>query len=254
MFWCLGMYSSASTWMYNVVQEVARILSPTRTVTPIFVYAALPDLSEATGYPVIKTHAGGNADELGQLAKAIIITIRDPRDAIASLMIHNGVPFDFALDVTEASAWACARFIGHERAILFRYEEGFFDDPSTVGRIAAACSHVLSLAECERIFSMFRREVVEAFIANMEALPTSNTEFDDIAGQWDIYDEVTGWHKHHAGRKGETGRWRHELSSVQIQAIEDRMRQWMIRLGYHLTTTSPAGGYVLKVGRYEINI
>jgi len=253
MFWCLGMYSSASTWIYNVVQEVARTLSPTGTVTPIFVYGSLPDLSEATGYPVVKTHAGGNADELGQLAKAIIITIRDPRDAIVSLMTHNRLPFEFALNVTEASAWACARLVGHERSILFRYEDRFFDDPRTVASIAALCSHALSRAECERIFALFRRETVEAFIASIETLPTSGTQFDDVAGQWDTYDEVTGWHKHHAGRKGEIGRWQHELLSVQAQAIEDRMRQWMMRFGYH-PSTPPKTRYVLKVGSFKADI
>ncbi len=115
-------------------------------MTPIFAYDLLPHLGEAAGTLVVKTHAGGNVEELGQLAKAIIITIRDPRDAVASLTVHNKAPFDFALDVTEASAWACARLVGHKRAILFRYEDRFFDDPRTVERIAAIASHVLPWA------------------------------------------------------------------------------------------------------------
>ncbi len=101
---------------------------------------------------------------------------------------------------------------------------------------------------------MFRREIVETFIARMETLPTAGTHFDDVTGQWDTFDEVTGWHKHHAGRKEETGRWRHELSPVQVQAIEERMQRWMVRFGHQPTTPPPPERYVLKVGRYEANI
>ncbi len=56
MFWCLGMFSSASTWTFNVVQKIALTVAPTRPLTSIFldVDAVLPDLDDASGTLIVK--------------------------------------------------------------------------------------------------------------------------------------------------------------------------------------------------------
>lgn len=251
MFWCLGMYGSASTWTFNVVQKIAGSLAPTKPVTPLFVAHTLPDRDENSGTLVVKTHGTDVARELARRAEAIIITIRDPRDAIASLMRYNKTPFDLALRVTDASAATCARFMSHRRSVLLRFEDRFFDDPATVERIAAMFPGVLPLSESRRIFDELRRAAVDAFIANLEALPTTESSLDDLTGQWDTYDEVTGWHKHHAGRDAEVGRWRRELSDRQVLTIESHMQPLMERLGY-LPITPRRGAYMLRVGQYGI--
>ena len=200
---------------------------------------------------VVKSHATKLAHELGSRAEAVIITIRDPRDAIASLMRHNKTPFDLALKVTEASAWTCATLIAHRRSMLFKFEDRFFDDPRSVERIAAGFPRALSQTESRRIFDALRRDAVDAFIANLEALPTTETSFDEMTGQWDTYDEASGWHKHHAGRSAEVGRWRRESSGRQVRSIEQEMRPLMERFGY-LPTRAPRGQYNLRIGQYQI--
>jgi hypothetical protein len=251
MFWCLGMYSSASTWTFNVVQQIAGSIDPARAVTPVFGYDALPDCDESSTTLVIKTHAAGIAEELGRRAQGIVITIRDPRDAIASLMRHNKAPFDLALRVTEASAWTCARFAAHPRAALLRFEDRFFDDPRTVQCIASLFPGTLPAADSQRIFERLRRNSVDAFIAGLETMPTSERHFDEQTGEWDAYDPATGWHKHHAGRNAEIGRWRRELSDLQALTIARRLRPWMQRFGYSPSTPQPQPPYALSVGRYE---
>jgi hypothetical protein len=251
MFWCLGMYGSASTWAYNVAQKIAASLAPATPVIPLFVARGLPDCDETSGTLVVKTHATDVARELGRRARAIIITIRDPRDAVASLMQHNGAPFDLALKVTEASAATCARFIAHRRAVLFKFEDRFFDDPATVERIAAMLPGALPQTESRRIFDELRRDSVDAFIANLEALPTTERSFDELTGQWDTYDEATGWHKHHAGRTAEVGRWRCELSDRQAMIIQDNMQDLMARFGY-LPISSRPRRFPLRIGQYDI--
>jgi len=251
MFWCLGMYASASTWTFNLVQKVALSLAPTKPVIAVFVVDTLPDCDDDSGTLVVKTHGAPVARELGQRAKAIFITIRDPRDAVASLMRHNKAPFDLALNVTDAAAWTCAQFITHRRAVLLRFEDRFFDDPATVDRIAAMFPGALPKGDGKRIFTELHRDAVDAFIANLEALPTTETYLDSESGQWDTYDQVTGWHKHHAGRTAEVGRWRRDLTDLQIQAIQRRMQPCMERFGY-LPTTSRPNSYRLRVSRYEV--
>ena len=252
MHWCLGMYGSASTWTYSLVQKIAAAIMPDRPVIPHFVVDSLADLDESAGTLVVKTHAASAAEELARRASAIIITIRDPRDAIASLMAHNKAPFGLALEVTEATAFICGRFAAHDRAILLRFEDQFYDDPMTIEKIAATFHGELSDYDRDRIFSETRRGAIEVFITKLETLPTAESDYDELTGQQDTYDQLTGWHKHHAGRKGEIGRWQHELSPFQVAAIEERLRPWMESFGYQPRTPRPPL-YVLSIGRYEIS-
>jgi hypothetical protein len=251
MFWCLGMYSSASTWAFNVVQQIAESITPTKPVTPVFVVDALPECDEDSQTLVVKTHATKLAPELRRRAQAIVITIRDPRDAVASLIRHNKAPFDVALRVTEASAWTCAEFLNHPQSVLLKFEDRFFDNPETIERIAALFPGVLPRDDGRRIFARLHRNAVDAFIAGLETLPTKGSHFDGVTGQWDMYDQVTGWHKHHAGRNAEIGRWQRDLSDFQVMAIKQRMQPWMERFGYS-PTTPRRNSYVLRVGNYGV--
>ena len=252
MYWCLGMYASASTWTFNLVQQIVASLQPERPVLARFVADELPSPEQAASRTVVvKTHAATAYAELAQRATAIIITIRDPRDAIASLLTHNHPPFDVALNVTEATAGMCGHFMSDPRALLLKFEDRFFDDPATVDRIAARIPGVLSAADSARIFAGLRREAVDAFIAGIETLPSAETAFDEITGKWDTHDQITGWHKHHAGRSAEIGRWRRELTPEQVAAIERRLGHWMERFGYAPATLRRAP-YTLRVGRVEM--
>lgn len=253
MIWCLGMFSSASTWTFNVVQKVASCLMPTETLTTSFLDLndAFPDHDETSETLVVKTHGTVIARELGRRAKAIVISIRDPRDAVASLMNHNNVPFDVALRMTEISAWTCARFVSHRKALLLKFEERFFEDPGTVERIAGMFPGALHKSDSRRIFEELRRDAVDRFISELETLPTTESHFHAVTGRHDTYDVATGWHKHHAGRTAEVGRWRHELSELHASTINRCMRPWMERFGYH-PATPRRKPYVLSVGRFEV--
>jgi hypothetical protein len=236
VYWCLGMYGSASTWAFNLVQKLAAATMPDRPVTACFVDSFLRDFDESKGILVAKTHTTPLADELSRRATAIVVTIRDPRDAIASQMLYSKTPFEHAVDITEASAAICARFMTHARATLLRFEDRFFDDPATVERVATIFDGALSNVDRNRIFAETRREKIEEFIAEMHLTPTFREGFDTVVGQQYMYDEVTCWHKHHAGRKGEVGLWQRELSSHQVGIIEQRMGALMLKLGYLPTT------------------
>ena len=226
------MYGSASTWVFNLVQKIAAATMPDRPVTACFVDDILPPAGESRGTLVLKTHATPLADQLAHDAAGIIITVRDPRDAIASHMLHSKTPFEHAVDITEAAAATCARFQSHERAAVFRFEDRFFDDPTTIDRVAAMFDGGLTDPDRKRIFAETRREKIDAFIAEMHQAPTFRSGFDPITGQDYMYDTVTGWHKHHAGRKAEIGLWRRELSPRQISIIEYRLGDLMQSLSY----------------------
>jgi hypothetical protein len=231
MYWCLGIRSSGSTWVYNAVRKIAQVLVPDRPLLGPYIvrHADIPELDDPVHLVIAKTHETDDAaaTELSKYAQAIWISIRDPRDCVASLMQYHSLDFAAATEIVKRDARFCFRFVGHPRACVLRYEAGFADCPATLDRIAAGFGGVLSVADRQRIFSETRRPAIEAFIEQLEVMPTALRPAPN-----DLVDPVTKWHRHHANRTGEIGRWRHTLAPLQAAAIEQDLGDWMTSLGY----------------------
>jgi hypothetical protein len=108
-------------------------------------------------------------------------------------------------------------------------ESRFTEDPATIDRIAGSIGRELPRHDRDRIFEESRRENVEKLISNLEQLPGARR-----AGE-DLFDLDTQWHKLHAGRTGEVGKWRRTLSEGQIARIEARLHDRMANLDYKPT-------------------
>jgi hypothetical protein len=232
MHWCLGTYASASTWIYNVTLKVAAALYPGRSVVGRFVtsFNELDLLVDAAHIFIAKTHDLDPMAEaaLAQYADAILVSIRDPRDCLASLLTYQKLSFDDALGKVVRSATISGRFADHPNAVLLRYEDQFSDDPRTIDRIARTFGHQLAAEDCNRIFAETRRSVVESFIAELDSLPTVFHHTDPL----ETLDLTTQWHRHHRGRTGEVGRWRRELTQSQSDEVEQNLRPFMECFGY----------------------
>jgi hypothetical protein len=247
MYWCAGMYASGSTWAYNVMRSIAGCLWPERSVRGRFVNTLrdMQGLEDASAVHVVKTHdlAQEVAAAMLPLAERIVVSIRDPRDAVTSLMAYQRYPFALALKTVAGSA----RFVGgladDARALLLRYEEGFIDDPATLDRIAVWFGGVLAPEARARLFAQSRRGAIEAEIGRLESLPQAVRD----ARSGDIFDPETQWHAHHAGRSGEIGRWRRTLAAAQIGTVEQELAEWMARFGYE-KAPRVAPGYSLSIG------
>ncbi len=225
------MYASGSTWLYNTARQVAQAMYPDAKVAGT--YAERMDVlkrMKPRALNLVKTHDLGlpEANFLAVRATWIVLSIRDPRDAVTSLMQHMGHDFPQALERVEKSATFCAHFASDKRAELFTYEAGFTDDIATLDRLAAVFGGALEAQMRERLFMQSRRDAIEAKIARLEELPTVFR--DSRSG--DVLDTDTQWHLHHAGRTGEVGRWRRRLAPQEAREIEQRMDGWMCRFGY----------------------
>jgi hypothetical protein len=256
MHWCLGFHGSGSTWVFNAVRKVALAQAPGRTLREVYVvshadlgradlgraglghadvgHAGLvglddPAVAENAPLLIVKSHATDEAAaaELSQHARVIWLSIRDPRDCVASLMQYHAVAFDAALSHVESDVRFCGRFTTHPRARVLRYEAGFIDAPATLDHIAAGFGGVLDPDDRARIFAETRRPAIEAFIAQLDQLPTAVRP-----SPGNLVDTVTQWHNHHANRTGEVGRWRHSLTQPQAAAVELRLGNCMNSLGY----------------------
>jgi hypothetical protein len=221
VIWCLGMYASASTWLFNVVREMA---APHGEVETHF-WAGPADLSgpaQAGRLTVIKSHEisdPATVEWLSKHAEKIIVSIRDPRDAVTSLMMYHGYPFERALDHVDASARLCVRFAAERQALVLHYESAFFEKPETLGKLASFLEFESAADTNDMIFNRLRRAEVEKHIANMPRLP--GILQDRVSG--DMLDPRTHWHTHHAGRSGEIGRWRHRLTAAQAKRVEAKL-------------------------------
>jgi hypothetical protein len=243
LHWCLGMSSSGSTWIYDVTVKIATCVDPERKVQVRYAHKAadvVRFVRQSTAQPgrahVIKTHEVENEDAvaaLSQKADVIVITIRDPRDAVTSLMLYQKRNFDDSIPEVEKSARLCARFATGKRSLLFRYEAGFTDDVTTLDRIAGSFQQTLPTTARSWIFASSRREAVEAFIN--EKLPQQRTVVVNVA-TGDLFDQVTHWHTHHLGRTGEIGRWKRMLSAAHATEVERRLGDWMDHFSYQRLT------------------
>ncbi|MCX7380482.1 MAG: sulfotransferase domain-containing protein [Alphaproteobacteria bacterium] len=253
VFWCAGMYASGSTWAYNVIRAIAAATYPARRRTSRFAntVADLAGIEDDASLHVVKTHdlpRDATAVLLAQ-SPAIIATIRDPRDAVTSLIRYQHFGFEQAGQTITKSANFIARLMERANPLVLRFEDRFSEDPETVMRIAAALGVELDPSVALGIFAAHQREVVEKFIGVLKDDPAAR--HDPRSG--DFYDPATQWHRHHAGRDGEIGRWRRILAPGQPAAIEADCAAAMARFGYKPEPLHMQG-YSLKVGGFKLDI
>ena len=224
------MYASGSTWLFNATRAVAGILYPEQRVAGHFAGEARQLRALPPVINVVKTHdlRPAAAKFMARRADAILISLRDPRDAVTSMLQHMQLDFALALHRAETSSLFAAGFTGDARASLFIYESGFTETPDTFDRLATALGGTLTEAQRAALFAATRRSKIEEKISRLEELPTA---WRDPANG-DLLDRDTQWHHHHAGRSGETGRWRRLLPPPEVALIEQRLADFMQDFGY----------------------
>jgi hypothetical protein len=245
VYWCAGVYASGSTWAFNVMRGIAAALHPGKEVRGRFVNVLtdLDGIDDDAVVHVVKTHdvPPEVAAQLLTRATRIVATIRDPRDAITSLILYQRFGFAAALDWVGRSAKFVAGLAADPRALLLRYEDGFIETPATLDRIAQWFGGTLDPAERDRLFAAHTRAAVETLIATFD-----KTRDDGIG------DAKTQWHRHHAGRSGEVGRWRRMLTPDRAAAAEQELRTWLQGFGY--ATTIWGKNYALRVGTFSLKM
>ena len=253
VWWCAGVYASGSTWAYNVMRAIGATAFPARLRTSRFANtkADLAGIEDADGLHIVKTHdlPRDAAEALLAADARMICAIRDPRDAVTSLMRYQNYPFEQAGQTIAKSAGFVERLVARAAPLVLRFEDGFTDRPETVMAMAAALRVPLDPAAALGIFAAHRREVVEKFIAAMQGDPDARHD----ARSGDVHHPATQWHKHHAGRDGEIGRWRRMLLPGQPAAIDADCAAYMERFGYEPAPLFMPG-YSMKVGGFKLDI
>ena len=224
------MYASGSTWLFNAARAVAAILYPEQHVAGHFAETPRQLRALPRALNVVKTHDLGPAAAryMAERADVILISLRDPRDAVTSMVQHMALDFGAALQRAETSGQFAARHASDARSALFLYETGFTETAAIFDSLATALGGALTPAQRTALFAATRRSKIEEKISRLEQLPTAWR--NPVDG--DLLDRDTQWHRHHAGRDGETGRWRRMLAVQEVAQIEQKMADFMRAFGY----------------------
>ena len=228
----LGVYGSASTWVFNVLRELSIAHHGADRVHAIFsdsTQKVLTDPRARERHIVWKLH---RADDswlaFAALSRArVVLTLRDPRDAMVSIMQRFGVGLTAACAeivhtlqrVAEASAE------GHPG---LRYEDGFFSKPETVRALTHYFGWTVDDAEQARIFETYTADRVEQFGRVLDTLPASRVR---RIGDWTCFDDVTQIHRKHIGDQ-RIGKWRQHFDAAEQAAINKRLAPYLRTFHY----------------------
>ncbi|QCG92282.1 hypothetical protein E6C72_30400 (plasmid) [Azospirillum sp. TSH100] len=178
---------------------------------------------------MLKTHGWG--DPAGFLAHhpgaRCIVTIRDPRDAVVSLMQRFGYGFDRAVAYAVHGADGIVGAARQPGSLLLRYESGFVDRAATVVAIAG---HLGLQPRDEQVEALFRRlqpDAVRAAIAEADRLD----RFPKGLPPGETADPLTQWHPGHIGDR-RIGKYAQLLDRERQVAVTMRLARYMEHFGY----------------------
>jgi hypothetical protein len=232
---CAGQYGSASTWLYNAVHALAE--AEWGPVHRQFADNAeqLPPQADATTPLVLKAHAPtrGLRWVLARGGGRAIITLRDPRDAVASLMARFGFDYGFCRPRVEDACHTLPLLQAAMPCLVLRYEDGFSRDPATLGRVAEFLGLSPGPALLRQVFEQLTPDAVRARIAGLVesgALGPNPTAH--------AHDGTTHWHPGHVG-DGLPGKFATVLTEGQAADIARRGAAFGEAFGYALPAPEP---------------
>ncbi len=226
---CVGLKSSGSTWLYNVVIQLLKE-KYRRGITAFYAdnFSMFPPDTESASVLVTKAHEPSK--ELVYLARMtrgqLFLTLREPRDAVASLMQRFQHKFEGALGETARQSQRIAELDRNEEMTAYRYEDGFFDRFETVGEIADALGIKVSKAARERIYRSLTRESVRQTIGKFGKTGKFGKKPDANS-----FDQETQWHPGHVG-DGKIGKFAGVLSAAQQKKVLAATQAYTKRFGY----------------------
>ena len=211
----LGTPASGSTWVFNVVRYLLACSErPYISLTADDGVDALDKMSLNGGHVVLKSHGmDQRLMKIAHVAEAkVIISIRDPLDSLVSQMERfSHSPRHAAVDLTR-SLVTIASLADHVEKRIYRYEDRFTEDESTIAEIARFLGLNASPDQVHEIFRSLVPSEVKAFIEERQ----SRLGADVVSSQ----DPVTQWHPGHLG-DGRIGKWVERLSAATQQMARE---------------------------------
>jgi len=239
---CAGQYGSASTWLYNAVHALLAAEHGEVRVHRQFADSAdaLPARPDDRAL-VLKSHAPAASLRwlIARGGGKVLLTLRDPRDAAASLLHRFGFGYGLVAErVTRSSAMLPLLADSGLPLMALRYEDGFPDRPETLARVARFLGLKTAPAQRAKVFESLTPAAVRAEITRLEQGGAFGPEPNAHS-----HDGLTHWHPGHVG-DGAVGKFATVLGEGQIGDIIRRTRTYQDAFAYPMPALAPprAGG------------
>lgn len=224
------MRGSASTYVFNVIRIlIGSIVGPQNLILGVPIGASnILNLWEKNRHALIKAH-NLRVDLRGLIWFAyapIIVSLRDPRDAVVSIMQRFDATFTQALKQIEHDCRTICDYMP-EASLCLYYEKGYHLDPLTPKILAAKIGVVIDDTVSASIHKQYDTESTRKLAAAVETLPQKRLKRTDT----DVFDQITHIHSGHIG-DGRTGKWREMLNPSQQLRLQATLRPFMETLGY----------------------
>jgi len=237
-----GVSRSGSTWAYNAILELLGIDNCVGVFSTEFSEDVLVKLAPSTTL-VLKTHTPSPGVKAAALALGfpIILTVRDPRDCVASFIKQFGWTFEAALTEVSKNFAALHELAASPQVIIIKYESGE-ERVATIKRIAKALNKDVD----DRFLKSIAHKLSPAEIKkNISVL---FPEKADVEKPSEVWDPVTHWHPKHVGN-GKVGKYKTSLTARQIAMVDRATEMHSHVFGYRPDSLPPLqSGDVLEVG------
>ena len=247
LFACFGLQRSGSTWMFNLVREICQAAG----IDHVSRYRESVDNLRwdevGDRLMISKSHSqwGNYIPFFAENDAKGVITVRDPRDAVASLMQRRlegrERGFDRAMADVAHSAWRQLVFARELALPVFRYEDGFVGRPETFNKISTLLGVTLPDARRDEILAKLAPEAVRGIVRTLEKAAESigqqvwqhdTDKLTDVALAPGIERLIEGqWHRDHIG-DGRTGKYRDVLTAEQEALIMECTADFRAHFGY----------------------
>jgi hypothetical protein len=240
---CAGLKSSGSTWLYNVairLAEAQRRASSEKGMPPIAAFYAdslddFPGGAAKASILIVKTHIPAPSLQfLTAFARGrTLLSVREPRDAIASLMLRFHHEFELCLSDVSAGAQRMLELRKAAQPLVFRYEDRFYEDRAVLDSVAAQLDFSVSRAARSCIFRSLQVESVRKTIRTLAARGRFGPKPNP-----DSFHPKTHWHPGHVGDT-RIGKHVEVLSAKQQQAVLMATRDYCLAFNYEVSRPPP---------------
>lgn len=210
-----GPHGSASTWAFNIAREMVIDQHGAAHVLSGVIQAAPGPLPEPVTGCVYKTHGWPDLPAWAEHNGAkLLLTVRDPRDCVLSVMRRAWPTVEQAGEPIEAWARLYPALLAHPGCKLVVYEDAPFDRVDQVVGIALWLGAPSTLARCLHLRQTYGTAGMRAFAAGIAASdhpadllgirhdPATDYQAGHI-GTADLY----GWYKQPPAVRAELTAW-----------------------------------------------
>jgi hypothetical protein len=223
IFLITGLLRSGSTWLYNAVRQIC--LVECQSMYSTYSDTLTDDITTRLkdgDFVIVKSHRP-SSDLLNfclEQRGLVYLTIRDPRDCVASYMAQFTGDFGRACKKVARSCSAAVATCKASKPMIARYESGFTTNIETVKLLYTRAEIQPIDSNVTAVYNALRPEAVRSLV-NEYFCTLPNTD-------WKDFQPETHWHPRHVG-DGLVGKYKSQLSREQQRHVFSMTRRFFFR-------------------------